>query len=177
MKAPLSKKETIYRDQRHFKYTTLQKKPNTWFRSPNDPNLGSMTPRGQKVINRGSFPETAPFNNFLPLWDRWPIGVMGAPETSVAFLLEGSVTNVHKLSFFFFFFFPFFLFTFLFSFLSFPFPFFLLFCFPFFLSASSDINKESGLNLTPSHQLPYKLSIFAWIYRNFWATDMSVKCH
>ena len=36
--------------------------------------------------------ETPPFNNFLPLWGRWPqIGVKAAPEPSVAFLLEGSV--------------------------------------------------------------------------------------
>ena len=38
--------------------------------------------------------ETAPFNNFLPLWARWPkIGVIGAREPSVAFLLEGSVLS------------------------------------------------------------------------------------
>ncbi len=74
----------------------LQKKCNTWFRSSHDPSLGSVTPRGQKVISRGT-----PVNNFLPLWGRWPqTGVMGAPEPSVAFLLDGIVDR--KLSHIFF---------------------------------------------------------------------------
>ncbi len=36
-------------------YTPLQKKRNTWSRRLPDPNLGSATPWGQKVLNRGSF--------------------------------------------------------------------------------------------------------------------------
>ena len=38
-------------------YTPLQKKRNTWSRGLPDPNLGSATPCGQKVVNRSSFPD------------------------------------------------------------------------------------------------------------------------
>ncbi len=54
----------------HGCYTPLQKKCYTWFRSPHDLSLGSATPRGQKVISRGSSPDFEPFNKFLPLWGR-----------------------------------------------------------------------------------------------------------
>ena len=46
-------------------YTPLLKKHNAWFGSSHDPSLGSVTPKAQKVISRGS---ELPVNNFLPLW-------------------------------------------------------------------------------------------------------------
>ncbi len=65
----------------------LQKKCNTWFNSSHGPSLGSATPRGQKIVRRGSF-----YTTFCPHWGRWlQIGVTWAPEPSVAFLLEGNV--------------------------------------------------------------------------------------
>ncbi len=63
-------------------YTPPQKKRNTCFRSPHDPSLGSATPRGQKVISRGSFPnfdlwleieETTPFDNLTTKLGSWEL--------------------------------------------------------------------------------------------------------
>ncbi len=42
-------------------HTPLHKKRNTWFMSSHDPNLGSTTPQGQKVVSRGSFPNFEPY--------------------------------------------------------------------------------------------------------------------
>ncbi len=56
-------------------YTPLQKKRNIWFRCPHDPSLGSATPRGQKVISRGSFPSLK--SRKLPLLTTfWPYRVV-----------------------------------------------------------------------------------------------------
>ncbi len=86
-------------------YTPLQKKRKTWFRSPQDPSLHHKSHQGiskffwidiellRKFLSRRlEIEETTHANNILTPWDRWPrIGVVGAPEPSVAFLLEGSV--------------------------------------------------------------------------------------
>ncbi len=67
-------------------HTTLSSKRNA--------TLGSLAPTTPvySLVADYQFRVTVPFNNFFPLWGRWPqIGVMGAPEPSVAFLLEGSV--------------------------------------------------------------------------------------
>ncbi len=51
-------------------YTPLEKKCNTWFRSPHDPSLGSATPRGQNVISRGSF-SISNDQTDISLWALW----------------------------------------------------------------------------------------------------------
>ncbi len=53
--------------------------------------MGSMTLRGQRIIRRGSFLATSSLDEVIdPIFQG-----QGAPDPSVAFLLEGSVFHVY----------------------------------------------------------------------------------
>ncbi len=63
-KVPKQTKESIY--------TPLQKKCNTWFRSPHDPSLGSATPRGKKIVSRGRMFRMVDFGGYF-FWGLWDL--------------------------------------------------------------------------------------------------------